>query len=146
MGRGGYGWLRMPKDGGSRGIFHAKVIDRGQINAAVRYVYVIVFGHWNMRTAAANGGTWVLDDDNDGAGYYAFNSTEDMNTDLGSPLSIGTGNTNVTRSDGTIASTSCKLLGIPIGAYVMVTPRGRGVQPDRTRYYTIINFENSSQT
>jgi hypothetical protein len=122
-------------------IFGAKITAVSAINGGIRWKYTIELGYWDMATAEDTGGTWTKTSGDDV--LYAYNSAEDMNTFTSGTGTIGTGDTEVTQSDGTLADSECALLALPVGAYCQVTFRGRG---DGTQlYYTIINAMNSAQ-
>jgi hypothetical protein len=120
-------------------VFHAIITAATPINGGIRYKYTVQIGHWDMTNSPTTGGTWVAD----GPSGYAFNSAEDMNTFATGTGAIGTGNTNVTQSDGTINGSACKLVALPVGGYVCVKPRG--VDSSGSAYFTIVNFANSAQ-
>lgn len=120
---------------------HAKITAATAINGAIRWSYTIQIGHWDMSTSPSTGGTWTVDSGE--TTYTAYNSTEDMNTFTSGSAAIGTGNT-AAQTDGAINAGTCKLLGVPVSGYVVVTPRG--VDNDGNYYYTIVNFANSAQS
>jgi hypothetical protein len=114
------------------------------INGGIRWRYSIQLGHWDMTTSASTGGTWV--DDSGGAAVTAFSAAEDMNTFTSGTGTIGTGNTDVAQTDGTVNGGSCKLVPLPVGGCVVVIQRGTDTtaMPPVT-YYTIIGMPNSAQ-
>ncbi|HVS71347.1 MAG TPA: hypothetical protein VHQ47_08850 [Phycisphaerae bacterium] len=122
-------------------IFDATITAKSAINGAIQFSYSIKLGHWDMTTNTSNGGTWV--DDSGGTAVTAFNEAESMNTFTSGTGDIGTGNTNVTQSDGTINGGSCKLVPLAVGDYVTV--KRRGVDSSGVLYFTIINKSNSAQ-
>ncbi len=119
----------------------AKVTAKTAINGAIRFKYTLRIGHWDMTISTATGGTWV--DDSSATDSYGWSTAEDMNTFTSGTGAIGTGNTNVTQSDGTINGGSCKLLPIPIGSYVVVVLRG--IDSSGKVHWNIVNFANSAQ-
>ncbi len=123
-------------------IWHAKITAKAAINGAIRWKYTIELGQWDMSDSPSTGGTWTPFDN--AATLYAFNSAEDMNTFGSGSGAIGTGNTVVTRSDGTVNGGSCKLVPLPVDGYCLVTLRGYDPATEQL-YYTIINFANSAQ-
>jgi hypothetical protein len=136
-----WAWVRL---GPPAKLYEAKITAKTAINGGIRWKYTIELGRFDMTSSPSTGGRWVADT---GAGTcYAFNSAEDMNTFTSGTGAIGTGNTNVTQSDGTVDGSACKLVPLPVGGYVVVKPRGidTGATPSQ-RYFTIINFTSSAQ-
>jgi hypothetical protein len=122
-------------------ILYAKITASATaINGGIRYRYTIQIGHWNMSSSPTSGGVWV--NDSGSTTYTAFSSAEDMNTFSSGTGTIGTGNSSVAQSDGTIGTTSCKLKPLPSGGYVLVKLRGYNGD---TPYFTILNAMNSAQ-
>ena len=95
-----------------------------------------------MRASPETGGTWTTLSTET---LYAFNGAEDMNTFATTSGTIGTGNTNVTRSDGTVNGGSCKMKPLPVGDFVQVRMRGidSTVSPPQA-YLTILGMPNSA--
>lgn len=121
------------------GPLHAKILSSSAINGGIRYKYTIEIGLWDMTGSST--GVWVTISDT--VTLYAFNSAEDMNTFGSGTGTIGTGNTSVAQSDGTIGSTTCKMKALPNNGYVVVM--FRGADSSGQLYYTICNMANSSQ-
>ncbi len=128
---------------GGRETSDAKIVaDPTAINGAIRWKYTIQLGAWNMSSGASAGGTWGGSGSNT---LIAFSSAESLNTFTGTGT-IGTGNTNVKQSDGTIDSGNCALLPLPNGAFIVVRFRGYDTSTTPpTPYWTITNAMNSSQ-
>ena len=126
-------------------LFHAVITGHGAINGGIRWRYTVSIGHWDMTQSPSTGGVFVSDIEQ----LTAFNSAEDMNTFVNPPTPtgpIGTGNTNVTWSNGQINGGACFLVPLPIGGYVIVMVRGLDTTQDNpVQYYTIIDFANSAQ-
>jgi hypothetical protein len=120
---------------------YAKITAATAINGGIRWKYTLRVGCWDMTSGTASGGTWV--DLSGGTDSFAFNSAEDMNTFTSGTGAIGTGNTNVTQSDGTINGSSCKLVPLPVGGYVVMILRGADASGNL--YYTIVNLTSSAQ-
>lgn len=122
-------------------VYDAKITAKTAINGGIRYSYTVELGHWDMTSSPSTGGAWVTDSGS--TTYTAFNEAESMNTFGSGTGTIGTGNTSVAQSDGTISGGACKLLPLAVGDYVTV--KTRGADSSGTMYYTIINKSNSSE-
>jgi len=118
----------------------ARITAAAAINGGIRFKYTIRLGHMDMATNTAGGGAWVEDVAQD---FFAFNEAEDMNVFTSGTGAIGTGNTSVAQSDGTIGSTVCKLRPLPVGGFVSVRPRG--VDGGGVMSWTIVGMANSAQ-
>ena len=125
----------------SQTVYDAKITAKSAINGGIRFSYTVQIGHWDMTSSPSTGGTWT--NDSGSTTYSTFNEAESMNTFTSGTGGIGTGNTNVTQSDGTINGGACKLLPLAVGDYVTV--KTRGSDSSGNMYYTIINKSNSSQ-
>lgn len=121
-----------------RQLLPARISSATSINGGVRYEYTVAIGHWNM--SGGGPGTWV----SDVAGpFTAYSEFEDMNTFTSGTGAIGTGNTNVAQSDGTVNGGPCKMVPLPSGGYVHVVLRG--LDSSGAPYFTIIGAPNSAQ-
>jgi hypothetical protein len=119
----------------------ARIVAVTAINGAIRWKYTIELGYWDMTTAESTGGTWIKTSGD--TVLYAFNSAEDKNTFTSGTGVIGTGDTEVAQSDGTLGDSECALLALPVGGYCQVKFRGKGAND--APYFTIINFANSAE-
>ncbi len=119
-------------------IYHAIITGVTGINGAIRALYTIDIGYFDMTVSPTTGGTWTVTT----SGAVAFNSMESLNIFGSGTGTIGTGNTNVAQSDGAIGGGSCHMKFLPVGGEVIVVLRGQGTT---TTYYTIINAANTGQ-